>query len=142
MVVQLQPVPTQTPTGELANTGVDRPARAVERCRRTSPLASGARSLPLPRASDVPQSAAQLVEALFELTALSALAESHSTAYLSTMVRVLRVSVLVIVTFITLSLIVALARPETGPMEKAVLGTAVVALVLAARPVQRRGSRI
>jgi len=57
------------------------------------------------------------------------------------MARVLRISLLVIMTFMTLSLIVALARPETGPVEKGVLGAAVLALLLAARPVQRLGSR-
>ncbi len=42
--------------------------------------------------------------------------------------------------FMTLSLIIALARPETGPIEKTLLGAAVVSLLLAARPVQRLGS--
>ncbi len=59
------------------------------------------------------------------------------------MLRVLRLGLLVMMTFMTLSLIVALARPETGPIEKGLLGAAVIGLLLAARPVQRlKSSRI
>lgn len=56
------------------------------------------------------------------------------------MLRILRLGVLVVMTFMTLSLIIALARPETGPIEKGLLAAAVVAIVLAARPVQRLAS--
>ncbi len=56
------------------------------------------------------------------------------------MLRVLRLGLLVMITFMTLSLIIALARPETGPTEKSLLGAAVVGLLLAARSVQRLGS--
>jgi tryptophan-rich sensory protein len=56
------------------------------------------------------------------------------------MLRILRMGVLVVMTFMTLSLIIALARPETGPIEKGLLVAAVVAVVLAARPVQRLAS--
>jgi tryptophan-rich sensory protein len=56
------------------------------------------------------------------------------------MLRILRLGVLVVMTFMTLSLIIALARPETGPIEKGLLVAAVVAVVLAACPVQRLAS--
>ncbi len=44
------------------------------------------------------------------------------------------------ITFMTLSLLIALARPETGPIERSLLGAAVVGLLLATRSVQRLGS--
>ena len=56
------------------------------------------------------------------------------------MLRILRLGVLVVMTFMTLSLIIALAWPETGPIEKGLLVAAVVVVVLAARPVQRLAS--
>lgn len=49
--------------------------------------------------------------------------------------------ILVVMTFVVLSLIVAIARPETGFAEKVVLGVAVAAVVSAARPVQSLGAR-
>ena len=60
-------------------------------------------------------------------------------AYAESMLRLLRFAVLVLMFFITVSLIIAVARPETGPAEKLVLGAAVVGLLFAAVPVQRIG---
>lgn len=57
------------------------------------------------------------------------------------MLRLLRLVLLVIMTFIVVSLVIAVARPETGPAEKVVLSVAVVGLIVAARPVQRLGTR-
>ena len=56
------------------------------------------------------------------------------------MVRLLRFAILVVMFFITVSLIIAVAMPETGAAEKVVLGVAVVGLLFAALPVQRIGS--
>ena len=56
------------------------------------------------------------------------------------MLRLLRFAVLIFMFFITVSLIIAVASPETGPAEKLVLGIAVVGLLFAAVPVQRIGS--
>ena len=57
------------------------------------------------------------------------------------MLRLLRFVILVSMTVIVVSLIIALARPETGAAEKVVLAVAVAGLIVAARPVQRLGSR-
>jgi hypothetical protein len=43
-------------------------------------------------------------------------------------------------TFIVLSFIIAVASPGIGPAEKLILGTAVVGVLVAARPVRRLGS--
>ena len=56
------------------------------------------------------------------------------------MLRLVRFAILVAMTFIIVSLIIAVARTETGPAEKVVIGVAVVGLVVATRPVQRIGS--
>lgn len=56
------------------------------------------------------------------------------------MLRLLRVAILLVMTSIVLSLIIAVASPETGPAEKLILGVAGVGLLAAARPVQRLGS--
>lgn len=56
------------------------------------------------------------------------------------MLRLLRIAILLVMTFIVLSLIIAVASPETGPAEKMILGVAVVGVVVSARPVQRLGS--
>ena len=65
----------------------------------------------------------------------------HRRAYAHHMLRLLRLAILVVMTLIVISLIVAIARPETGPAEKVFLGVAAVGLIVAARPVQRLGSR-
>ncbi len=56
------------------------------------------------------------------------------------MLRLLRIAILVVMFFITISLVIAVSRPETGAAEKAVLGVAVVGLLFSALPVQRNGS--
>lgn len=62
-------------------------------------------------------------------------------AYAHHMLRLLRFAILVVMTLIVISLVIAVARPETGPTEKVVLGVAIVGFIVAARPVQRLGSR-
>lgn len=57
------------------------------------------------------------------------------------MLRLFRFGILAVMTLIVISLVIAVARPETGPAEKVVLGVAVVGLIVAARPVQRMASR-
>ena len=61
-------------------------------------------------------------------------------AYASQMLRLLRFPILLVMTFTVLSLIIAVARPETGPAEKLILSLAVVGVLFAARPVHRLGS--
>jgi hypothetical protein len=56
------------------------------------------------------------------------------------MLHVLRIIILVLMTFLTIGLIVALARPETGPIEKIVLAGFVFAVIAASAPVRRIGS--
>ena len=55
------------------------------------------------------------------------------------MLRLFRFAILLVMTFIAVSLIIGVAKPETGPVEKVILGAAVVGCFLAARPVQRLG---
>jgi hypothetical protein len=52
------------------------------------------------------------------------------------MLRLLRIAVLLIMSLVVVSLIVAIATPETGPAEKAILGLAAIGLVVAAGPVR------
>jgi hypothetical protein len=56
--------------------------------------------------------------------------------YASLMLRLLRIAVLLIMSLVVVSLIVAIATPETGPAEKAILGIAAIGLVVAAGPVR------
>jgi hypothetical protein len=51
-----------------------------------------------------------------------------------------RFVLLVVMTFLTLGLVIAVGTPETGPLEKAVAALAIVAVVAAAGPVRRIGS--
>jgi hypothetical protein len=51
-----------------------------------------------------------------------------------------RLVLLVVMTFLTLGLVIAVGTPETGPLEKAVAALAIVAVVAAAGPVRRIGS--
>lgn len=60
---------------------------------------------------------------------------------LVTVVGLLRVAILVVMMFVVLSLVIAVGRPETGPVEKVILAGAVVALLAAARLVRRIGRR-
>ena len=41
------------------------------------------------------------------------------------MIRLIRLAILVVLTFVTLSLVIAIGRPETGLAEKIVLGAVV-----------------
>jgi hypothetical protein len=50
-------------------------------------------------------------------------------------------ALLVVLAFVVLGLVVALARSETGPIEKLVLVLAIVGLLAAAVPVRRIGSQ-
>ena len=63
------------------------------------------------------------------------------STYASRMVRLVRVAILVILVFWTLSLIVALGRPETGPVEDAVLLLLVTGSIALSVPVHRIGAR-
>jgi hypothetical protein len=53
--------------------------------------------------------------------------------------RLLRIALMVVLVFLTLGVVIAIGSPETGPLEKIVLGGLIVALVLAAARVQRLG---
>lgn len=55
--------------------------------------------------------------------------------------RLVRTAILVVLAFLVLSLVVAIARPETGVFEKVVLVAAVVGLIALAAPVRRIGAR-
>jgi hypothetical protein len=57
----------------------------------------------------------------------------------ATVRAIARVALLTLLFVVSLSLLIAVARPETGPVEKVVAGAAIVALVVAARPVHRIG---
>ena len=47
---------------------------------------------------------------------------------------------LVVMTLLTIGLVVALARPETGPIEKVVLAVVVVGVIASSAPIRRIGS--
>lgn len=53
--------------------------------------------------------------------------------------RVVRILLLGAMTFLTLGMVVALARPEFGPIEKIVLDLAAVGVIAVAVPVRRIG---
>jgi hypothetical protein len=61
-------------------------------------------------------------------------------AYCSGMLRVLRIALLLCLTFLALGLVVAAGSPETGPAEKVVLVGAVIAVLAAGSPVRRIGT--
>jgi hypothetical protein len=61
-------------------------------------------------------------------------------AYTPIVLRLVRLGLLVILTFLVLGLIVAVAAPETGPAEKVLLAAATAALFAAAVPVRRIGT--
>ena len=56
------------------------------------------------------------------------------------LLRVVRMVLLVVMTFLTIGLVVALARPETGPIEKIVLAVLVIGVIAASAPIRRIGS--
>jgi hypothetical protein len=57
------------------------------------------------------------------------------------MLRLVRIAILVVLTFLVLSLVVAGARPETGILEKVVLVAAIIGLIAAASPARRIGAK-
>jgi hypothetical protein len=57
------------------------------------------------------------------------------------MLRLVRLALLLVLTFLVLGMIVAVAAPETGPAEKAVLAVMVAGLFVLAVPVRRIGSQ-
>ena len=57
----------------------------------------------------------------------------------ATILRLVRIALRVVMFFLILGLLVALAQPETGVMEKVALGLGVIALLSLARPVHRIG---
>ena len=56
------------------------------------------------------------------------------------MLRLLRVAILVVMTFVVLSLVIAIGTSETGPVEKLVLGAATVGIIIASGLVRRIGT--
>ena len=54
--------------------------------------------------------------------------------------HVVRIALLVLMTFLTIGLVVALASRETGPIEKIVLAVFVIGVIAASAPVRRIGS--
>ena len=56
------------------------------------------------------------------------------------LLRIVRMVLFVVMTFFTIGLVVALGRPETGPIEKAVLAVVVLGVIVASAPVRRIGS--
>ena len=58
------------------------------------------------------------------------------------MLKALRVVILVVLAMITLAVVMAIGRTETGPFEKLVLAAVVPGLLALARPVRRLGAKI
>jgi hypothetical protein len=56
------------------------------------------------------------------------------------MLRALRVLLLMALAFIALSLVIAAGSPETGPIEKAILLGAVIAVLAAGAPLRHIGA--
>jgi hypothetical protein len=56
------------------------------------------------------------------------------------LLHVVRIVLLVLMTFLTIGLVVALASRETGPIEKIVLAVLVFGVIAASAPVRRIGS--
>jgi hypothetical protein len=59
----------------------------------------------------------------------------------SVMLRLVRIAILLVLTFLVLSLVIAVARPETGILEKVVLVAAVVGLIAVTSPARRIGAK-
>ncbi len=55
------------------------------------------------------------------------------------MLRLIRLAILFVMFVVAVGLLMAIGRPETGPMEKAVLGLGLMTLIALARPVHRIG---
>jgi hypothetical protein len=56
------------------------------------------------------------------------------------MLRLVRVALLVVMTFLALGFVIGVGAPETGPVEKVAFGLMIVGVVLLATPVRRIGS--
>jgi hypothetical protein len=56
------------------------------------------------------------------------------------MLRLLRLAILVVMTFVVLSLVIAIGTPETGSVEKVVLGAAAVGVIVGSGPLRRIGT--
>ena len=56
------------------------------------------------------------------------------------MLRLVRLAILIVLFFVIVGLVVAIGRPETGPIEKVVLVGVVLALFALAVPVRRIGA--
>jgi hypothetical protein len=59
---------------------------------------------------------------------------------LNMLLHVVRLVLLVVMTFVTIGLVVALAGPYTGPVEKVLLAVLIIGVVVASAPVRRIGS--
>jgi hypothetical protein len=57
------------------------------------------------------------------------------------LLRLVRFALLLVLVVLTLSLVIAIGRPETGPFEKVVLVAASIGLLALGAPVRRIGSR-
>jgi hypothetical protein len=55
--------------------------------------------------------------------------------------KLIRVMILVVLAMCVLSVVMAIARPETGPFEKVVLAAAALGLTVIAAPVRRIGTK-
>jgi hypothetical protein len=55
------------------------------------------------------------------------------------MLRLLRFALLVVLAFLALGMVVAIATPETGPIEKIALGVMLAGVFVVAAPVRRIG---
>jgi hypothetical protein len=55
--------------------------------------------------------------------------------------KLVRITILLVLAMCVLSVVVAIARPETGPFEKVVLAAAAVGLTAIAAPVRRIGTK-
>ena len=63
-------------------------------------------------------------------------------AYPPLMLRLLRLAVLVVLSFLTIGLAIGLSRPETGPVEDIGLVVGVVALLALGVPARRIGTHV
>ena len=61
-------------------------------------------------------------------------------SYAWDVLRILRVALLAVLALSTLSIVIAVGRPETGPAEKLLLLVGAVAVVAAGAPVRRLGT--
>jgi hypothetical protein len=59
----------------------------------------------------------------------------------SVLLKLVRIAILVVLTFLVLSLVIAVARPETGILEKVVLVAGVLGLIAANSPARRNGRK-